>query len=102
MKYLRYKNKIQCMTHWANEYNMNYKTFIGRINKGWTMKKTLSEPVRVYHFTGKIKYKGKINTLVYFARKYNIKRCTLLSRINRGLTIHKALTKPVRKYTTYE
>lgn len=41
-----YNGKTQCLTDWANEYNMCSETLRGRLNKGWSIEKALTTPVK--------------------------------------------------------
>ncbi len=41
-----YNGKTQCLTAWAEEYQINYRTLLGRINNGLSMKEALIIPMR--------------------------------------------------------
>lgn len=42
--YLTYNGKTQSMKKWADEYNLPYSTFQGRIYRGWEIEKALKTP----------------------------------------------------------
>ena len=42
-----FQGKTQCLSAWAEEYEINYKTLFSRINQyGWSIEKALTTPVR--------------------------------------------------------
>lgn len=38
---ISHNGKIQCISAWAEEMQINYQTLIGRLNRGWSIKKAL-------------------------------------------------------------
>lgn len=48
--YYEHNGKIQTMSQWADEYNIEYATFAQRLRKyNWSIEKALSTPVKHYH-----------------------------------------------------
>lgn len=41
-----YNGKTQCISVWANEFNIHESTLLNRLNRGWSIKKALITPVR--------------------------------------------------------
>lgn len=47
--YLTFNNKTQTISEWASELNINYRTLNNRINRGWSVERTLTEKVHTHH-----------------------------------------------------
>lgn len=43
---ITFKNKTLCLSEWAEEYNISYKTLKQRIKNKWPIKKALKTPIR--------------------------------------------------------
>lgn len=43
--YITYNGKTQTLQQWANELNLNRETILSRLNRGWSVKKALTEPL---------------------------------------------------------
>lgn len=41
-----YNNRTQCVSAWAEEFNINPGTLLGRLNRNWSIKKALTIPVK--------------------------------------------------------
>ena len=44
-KIIIYKKRAQCLSAWAEELNINRKTLIMRLNRGWTIKEAFETPI---------------------------------------------------------
>ncbi len=43
---ITHKGKTQCLTVWASDTNINYQVIQHRLKRGWSIEKTLTNPVR--------------------------------------------------------
>ena len=46
---LTFQNKTQSIAQWAEEIGIKYHTINSRIKKGWSVERTLTEPVKIYN-----------------------------------------------------
>lgn len=44
-KILEYNGESHCMSEWSEIFNINYKVLSGRINRGWSVERALTEPI---------------------------------------------------------
>jgi hypothetical protein len=43
---IEYNDKKQSLKMWANELNLNYRTLLGRLGRGWSIEDTLTLPIK--------------------------------------------------------
>ena len=100
MVYRTYKNKVQYLSEWAEEYKIPYQTFRYRIiEANWPMKKALTTPPKGIGCGSKprmVKYKGKTKSVAELAKEYGLSPYNIKARLDAGWTVHKTLTVPVR------
>jgi hypothetical protein len=46
---LTWNNRTQNLRDWAEQYGIGHTTLYSRLERGWTLKKALTTPVRAYH-----------------------------------------------------
>lgn len=94
---IKWNGQIKCLMEWSEELNIRYGTLIGRLNRGWSIEKAFTTPVkRVTKSIGLIEYKGLKLSLTEWARKIGIPMKVISLRLNRyGWTISEALETPV-------
>ena len=46
---ISYNGLTMCMAEWVEKYNLNYGTFKGRLNRGWSMDEIINTPVLQIH-----------------------------------------------------
>ncbi|MES9901030.1 MAG: hypothetical protein ABW148_18690 [Sedimenticola sp.] len=100
MVYITYKNKVQYLAQWAEEYKIPYQCFRYRISVNWSMKKALTTLPGALG-NGKvryIKYKGKTKSVKELSKEYGIAPYNIKARIRAGWTVHKTLTTPERAF----
>lgn len=44
---IKYKNKTQCLTAWAEELGIKYTTIHQRLARGWSVKNSFEKPLRI-------------------------------------------------------
>lgn len=94
--YLTVNGKTGTVTDFANEYNINAKTILHRIKKGWKPEEAVVPPP-----DKTLKLFGEEGTLSDFCGWYNIQRSTVEDRLRRGWDIEKALTMPPHEVKIY-
>lgn len=87
-----FDGRTQCAAAWCEEFSMPISTFWNRLDRGWSIEKTLTEPTfQVKTYT----YQGKTQTLFEWAKELGIKKDTLDARIRRrGWSVEKAFSTP--------
>lgn len=48
---LTYNGKTQCLMAWCEEYQLAYTVVCNRLNRGWTVEKALTTPIRAHNIT---------------------------------------------------
>jgi len=47
-RYLEYKGIKKCLKDWAAELGVDYRLFMGRLDRGWSIEKTFETPIREF------------------------------------------------------
>lgn len=92
---LTYDGKTQSMSAWVEETGISKGAIQTRIKMGWSVEKTLTEPV--HNESAMITYDGRTQHIAAWAREVGLHRAVIRSRIQLGWPIEKVLTEPVRK-----
>lgn len=91
-KLITFNGKTQTVAQWAEEYNIDNKLLLSRLNYGWNIEKALTTQAYNKSQTAF----GKTQNVSQWAKEYNIAYITLIKRLEYGWDIEEALTKPVR------
>ena len=83
-----------CVKTWAEKIGMPYQTLLHRLKAGWSVEKTLSQPVQRH--TRMLTFAGLTLCVTSWAEKIGIPRNRLYARLNRGWDAAKTLTQPVQ------
>ena len=79
----------------AERYGLSPQVVTQRLQKGWTVKRSLTTPVKPAE--RRIEFNGQTHSLAEWADKLGIDRVTLQNRLDLlGWTVERALTCPVR------
>lgn len=55
-KYYTYKNETHCIGEWAEIYNIRRGTLWDRLNKGWSIERALTTPVKQYNLKNILRF----------------------------------------------
>ena len=91
--YIKFNGETLTISQLVEKTGTDYGLVKGRINKGWTIEKSL-KPAKTNEL---IKYKGITKTVTEVAKVYGLTYHQLKKRLMRGWNIEKALNKPLRK-----
>lgn len=80
---------------WARRTGIPRQTIHGRINRGWSIDKTLTTPASRKRNARAYTFKGETHGLTGWAKRLGINHATLRERIALGWPIERALTTPV-------
>lgn len=86
-RFLTFRGETKAIWQWAEATGFSRATIEGRLKKGWSVERTLTEPVRWLTAT----MNGKTKRLTEWAREYGMNYYTLRARIRSGWTIETAL-----------
>lgn len=81
----------------CREWGISYRTFCGRVRKGWSVKEALTTPVRSFDNVDTDHLGVKYASTSEMCRHYGIRVDLFSSRVKHGWSVEDALTKPVRK-----
>ena len=90
---LTYNGRTLCVTEWAEELGIEWVTLFGRLYRGWSVKKSLTAPVK--DTKRLLTLNGKTMCLSEWAEEIGINRKTLRDRLKRW-SVEKSLTTPAR------
>lgn len=95
--YISYGGEKYTAAELARLFNVNYHTFLSRIQRGVPVEDCLKEKLQSPKY-GQIEYNGEVHTYAEWARITGIKKTTIRYRIvEKGMSPKEALTTPVKK-----
>ena len=80
---------------WARKLGMGYLTLVERFNRGWSVERALTVPVRQHSSALWLTYQGTRRRLTDWARIFHISYDVLSARLHAGWSPKRALTEPV-------
>jgi hypothetical protein len=94
---LTYGGKSQCVVSWAEELGMAGHVLQHRIDRGWTVERALTTPVK--DAKGKqLTYQGKTQPVSHWAKELGVHAMAIHSRLRLGWSVERTLTQPVKSY----
>ena len=94
-KWITFNGKTQIMEDWEREMGFKRHIILERLERGWSVNKAITTPVRSSHKS--VTFNGQTKTLSEWSKEVNIKNAEIWRRLNRGWSVEEALTVPVRK-----
>lgn len=95
---VKYKGITGTLTEICELFNKDYGLVNGRIQKGWSVAKSLNTPLNGYTSRNHLlTYKGVTKSVADWNRELGFSKNTLSERIRSGMSVEEALTKPLRK-----
>ena len=94
-RFLEFNDEVFCVTDWAIKVDITRGVLHSRLERGWTIEKALTTPLRKNN--SRHEFNGVMKTISEWAEEYGINYDTLHDRLKRGWSIEKALTTPVRE-----
>jgi hypothetical protein len=92
---LTFQGHNKTIAQWAQILGVRFDNIFYRLQKGWSIEQTLSEPIAPHEI--RITYQGETLNILEWSKRSGIKYTTLNWRLRRGWPIERALTEPVRK-----
>ena len=93
---VNYKGEDISLAEVSRKYNFPYKLLDRRYNKGWSIEKILSTPIRKIR-NNLYTFNGKTQNIMDWARELDTYYQTLLHRLKHGWSIESTFTTPIRK-----
>lgn len=91
--YLTYNGETKTATQWADEYNINPSTLLGRIEMGWSAEDAITKPIQ--HKRRSVTYQGETRRIKEWADIVGISPGVISYRLLHGWSVEDALSKPV-------
>lgn len=92
--------KTQCLQDWCNEYGINRKTVLSRIeSQRWDIERAIKEPpnTTIRHNSKMLCLNGVTKSLPQWSRLTGMSQNVIKARLFRGWSVEKSLTEPVKK-----
>lgn len=84
-------NTFSSIAEMSKYWNINYKTLINRLNKGWDIEKALITPILKKKQQCTDHLGNTFNSIAEMAKYWNINKSTLKNRLNGGWSIPQAI-----------
>jgi len=89
--------KRQSIIAWSRELGISYIAILHRLDRGWSIERTFTEPVKDMGPPEKLlTFNGITLSVKEWAKKQKIIYSTLSQRLQRGWTVERALCTPAR------
>lgn len=85
--------RTMTLAEWAEELGVSHNTIYGRLERGWSLEKTLTTKARSYN---SIAYQGETLNISQWETKLGFKPGIIKTRLLRGWSVEKALSTPLR------
>lgn len=97
---IKYKNKKQSLSQWADELGFDFQLLCNRHTKGWAVERMFETPVRTSKL---VKFNGEEKSLPDWCVHLGLPYQTVMARINKlGWTHEKAFSTPTGLYHNHK
>lgn len=90
---ITWQNETKTIAEWARLYNIESNTLRGRLDRGWSIEKSLLTPVKIIPRERLLTYDNKTMNLKNWAKYLNIDTATLSERLEKW-SLEQALSTP--------
>lgn len=94
--YLVYKGQRDCIAAWSERTGISSTAIRHRLERGWSVEKTLSVRSGESRTAKKITYHGQVLTIQEWAERTGIPKPLIKDRLRQGWAIERALTQEIR------
>ena len=94
---LTFRGETRIISDWAHELKMKPAVISKRLAAGWSVERTLSEPVHEKPKNVLITFNGKKKTAEQWSKAAGVPGHRILTRLRQGYSVKDAITLPLRR-----